>query len=550
MPNRILWRRLAPAELFVRLQLPFLVGLGLIAIATVSIVPELRLDGPLTTGVLVGILASVLFFAFPASWIASPAIIAIPALDIVAIALVRSSLYPFLPSVGMLCLFPFAWIAYRFPWQGLLVVFAGGVLIASTPLVLGEAPASTPLAVLNVVTLPAIATAISIGVHLAAVGFRAGRAEVTQANDTLHRAAESAEDRQRLLRSVIDTVDAAVACYDADGRLFLANAKAYELASAAGYALDAPPYSGEHVMMADKRTPVRPDDQMIPRALRGEVVRSHLEWIGEPGEQVAVLASAQQAVRENGELLGTVVAAYDVTELAHAIEVREDFLATVSHELRTPLTSIIGYTELISDTLGEDAVSLGVERALTVIGRNAETLSDRVGQLLTAAPRRLELNIAEGDLAVALRRTARSLTVLAERAGQDIEVDLPDSLVVTADVKRLAQATENLLSNAIKYTPSGGRISLRAGLADGDTVAIAVKDSGIGMTPDEQSQVFSRFYRSRRVKDEAIPGLGIGLSVVDSIVRAHDGSVQIDSAPGVGSTFTLRIPAVSRMGRR
>lgn len=544
VPNRILWRRLEPTQLFVRLQLPFVVALTLLALATVVAVPELHLDGPLALGTLIGLAASGAFFLYPRSWIGSAAIILIPVLDIVAVALIRSSLYPYLPTVGMLCLFPFAWIAYRFPWPGLLVVAAGGALISATPFVLGTVTLSTPLATLNVITLPAVATAISVGVHLAAVSFRAGREEVTQANETLRQAVVAAEDGQRLLRSVIDTVDASVAYYDASGELVVANDRAYELATAAGFALDSPPYSGSHVMKADKRTHLAPTEQMIPRALRGELVSSHLEWIGEAGSQVAVLASAQQVVRSNGDLLGTVVAAYDVTELAHAIEIREEFLATVSHELRTPLTSIIGYTELVTETLGDDVYDLGVARALTVIRRNAETLSDRVGQLLTAAPRRLELNVVEGDLAVALRRTAEPLTVLAERAGQEITVDLPSRLWVKADVKRLAQAAENLLSNAVKYTPRGGSIALRASRTSDDEVTIEVRDTGIGMTAEEQSQVFARFYRARRAKDEAIPGLGIGLSVVDSIVRAHDGRIEITSSPGQGSTFALRLPAM------
>lgn len=542
MPDRFLWTPLRPGQVFSRLQLPFLTGIVLIPCAVAVAVPVIDNAQVMLAGMFIAALASSLLLIPSRRWFDSSWVIIVPLLDIVAIALVRAPLQPLLPAVGMLCLFPFAWIAYRFRWPGLLVVLAGGIFIASFPFALGGQSVTTPIAALNVITLPLIATGISGGIHLGSLSFQRGRRHVETAARELRQALEHSRDDQLVLRSVIDTFNGAVAFYNARNELELANAAAERLVATVGFRLDVPPYAGHHVLMADRRTEIPFEEQIIPRALRGEVIASHMEWLGSPGNQIAILASSRRVHRDDGSLLGTVIAAYDVTELANAIQVREEFLTTVSHELRTPLTSIIGFTDEVIDTLGPRAAHLGVDVFLATISRNADTLLERVNDLLTAADKTIELEPVTTDLVALLTRTATPLQLAAQRAGISLITRLPSELWAELDPARITQAVENLLTNAIKFTARGGTVTISAEDEGNGNVLITVSDTGIGMTVDEQRRVFDRFYRAQTVRENAIQGIGVGLSIVKAIVDRHRGRVTIESEPGAGSTISICVP--------
>lgn len=542
MPHRLLWTPLSAGQTFLRLQLPFLCGVLFFSVALALEVPTLRDSFVLWFGVAVTGAASMLFLLPGRRWLSTGWVVVIPLLDIVGIAAVRAALVPYLPTIGMLCLFPFAWIAYRFRWPALLLVFVSGVAIAALPFALGGRPITTLLAFINVSALPLIATGISVGIHLGAVSFRRGRERVEEAGRRLQALLEKSQDDELLLRSTLDTVTGAVAFYDANNQLVLANSAAEQMVDVVGFRLDTPPYAGSNVLMADRKTTIPFDEQIIPRALRGEVIASHLEWLGKPGNQIAILASSRRVHRADGMLLGTVIAAYDVTELANAIEIREEFLTTVSHELRTPLTSIIGFTDEIIDTLGDRADDLGVAAYLETVSRNADLLLDRVGELLTAADKRIELAVEETDIATLLDQVTGPLRLSAERAGIALEVEVPPGLTAVVDPARITQAVENLLTNAIKFTARGGTVTVRARRDDAGDLHISVSDTGIGMTPDEQRRVFDRFYRAQAVRRNAIQGIGVGLSIVKAIVDAHRGRVTVDSEQGVGTTIALCLP--------
>jgi signal transduction histidine kinase len=126
----------------------------------------------------------------------------------------------------------------------------------------------------------------------------------------------------------------------------------------------------------------------------------------------------------------------------------------------------------------------------------------------------------------------------------EVEEGLPP---VQVDADALEQAILNLLTNAMKYSGRGRRISLRLSRAAGDAV-IAVADDGIGIPAAEQARIFEKFYRVQTAESQRIPGTGLGLTLVDHIVRAHDGSIHVDSAPGRGSVFAIRLPIVPSTG--
>ena len=263
MPDRIVETPLSPRQLFAFVQLPFLAGVFLLSGLVVVAVPDLTESAPLGVGLL-GVLAASLLFLLPAKgWMLTSAIIVIPVIDIVSIGFVRAAVMPFLPSVGLLCLLPFAWIAYRFRWPGLILILGSGVFITVLPFFLGANSSSTLLAVLNVITLPAVATGISIAIHLATRIFEKRRVAVRDAALELRAALQESQEAQLLLRSVLDTVSGAVVYYNACDEFVLANSAAETFSQGAGFRLDMPPFAGRQVRMADRSTPIPLEQQVL-----------------------------------------------------------------------------------------------------------------------------------------------------------------------------------------------------------------------------------------------------------------------------------------------
>ena len=125
--------------------------------------------------------------------------------------------------------------------------------------------------------------------------------------------------------------------------------------------------------------------------------------------------------------------------------------------------------------------------------------------------------------------------------GVTIESEVPEELVLTMDRDRMRQVADNLVSNALKYTPRGGRVSVRL-RPDGERVELAVRDTGIGIDAPDRDRLFTRFFRARQAAERNIQGVGLGLSIARSIVESHGGRIEVDSQPGEGSVFRVRIP--------
>ena len=222
---------------------------------------------------------------------------------------------------------------------------------------------------------------------------------------------------------------------------------------------------------------------------------------------------------------------------------KDEFVALVSHELRTPLTSIRGYLELVLD--GEAGKVTDEQRQfLGVVERNANRLLDLVGDLLFLAQieaGKLTLEVGAVDLAAVAAESVETSRPLAEE--KDITLTLATSPLplLAGDRARLAQLLDNLVSNAIKFTPEGGRVDVRASSARGNTV-LEVRDTGMGISADEQEYVFERFFRTSRATEQAIQGTGLGLAISKAIVHAHGGQITLASNEGEGATFRVVIP--------
>jgi two-component system phosphate regulon sensor histidine kinase PhoR len=244
-----------------------------------------------------------------------------------------------------------------------------------------------------------------------------------------------------------------------------------------------------------------------------------------------------------GELSGAVLVLHDVTELRHLEEVRRDFVANVSHEVKTPLTAIRGMVETILEdpSMDEPTRNRFLERVRSQAGR----LSALVTDLLTLSRvERREEAPEKGtlDLRGPVRESFEQQTSEGEDKGLSMEIETPDSPVpVFGDMEALRQAVDNLLSNAVRYTPSEGRIWVRL-RTEGEFAVVEVQDTGIGIEPRHQERVFERFYRVDKARSRELGGTGLGLSIVKHITIAHEGSVSLESAPGQGSTFRIRLP--------
>ncbi|GAA1913274.1 sensor histidine kinase [Nocardioides marmoribigeumensis] len=234
-------------------------------------------------------------------------------------------------------------------------------------------------------------------------------------------------------------------------------------------------------------------------------------------------------------------------------QAKTDFVATVSHELRTPLSSIRGYSELLREgMLG--ALSSEQDRAVEVIDRNADRLLRLVGDLLTLA----EVDSGAGshhealepvDLTAVVHDSHRSLLPILR--ARRLEVVLPERGLVPTVLgvaSHLDRVVLNLLSNAVKFTEDLGRVVVELCLADAPDptrpahVVLSVRDSGIGISREQQHRLFERFFRSVEAQQAAIQGTGLGLAVCKAIVDAHGGTIHVDSEVGVGTTVTVSLP--------
>lgn len=216
-----------------------------------------------------------------------------------------------------------------------------------------------------------------------------------------------------------------------------------------------------------------------------------------------------------------------------------ELLDIVAHDLKTPITAVKGYIELIEQAGAlNERQQMFAERAFSGLRRMEQlvTMLLDVTWIDTEKP----LDWRTCDLRAMIDESVLLVESLATPRGISITVDAEPSLgTILGDARRLSQVFNNLLSNAIKYNHDNGLIEISAG-GDSEWAYIRVRDTGIGIAPDEHAQVFDRFFRARTGR--LIEGTGLGLAIVKEVVERHGGSVRLESAPDVGSTFTVILP--------
>jgi signal transduction histidine kinase len=250
-------------------------------------------------------------------------------------------------------------------------------------------------------------------------------------------------------------------------------------------------------------------------------------------------------------------AAKEVAEAANAA--KSSFLANVSHELRTPLTSILGFARLIERRSEEVVAPLlaghedrKVQRAVAQISGNAQiiyresqrltTLINGILDLAKIEAGRVEWNMREVDPGEVVRRALEATHGLIEgRPAVRLVAEIDDGLpIVIADHDRLVQVVINLVSNAVKFTPAGD-VTVRARV-EGERVVVSVRDTGVGIAPEDHAAVFEQFKQVGDTLTEKPQGTGLGLPICKQIVEHHGGRIWLESARGHGSTFSFDLP--------
>jgi signal transduction histidine kinase/CHASE3 domain sensor protein len=353
-----------------------------------------------------------------------------------------------------------------------------------------------------------------------------GRGEAREVAEAFNAMAAALERRsaelsaeQRVKTAVLDATPDAIGLFDAEGAAVVENAPMRALRER----------HGDAVLAGARGSPGAEAE------LRDELA------LGRAGADRAFLRYAAPVHDAGGIAIGRLVVLRDVTAERESERMKDEFFALVSHELRTPLTAILGHVELLladAPLDGED------RRSLDVVARNASRLLRLVGDLLFVAQVQAgapSIVVGDVDLAAIAREAVDAARPAAEEAGVTLTVRAEPVPAGRGDRDRLAQALDNLLSNAIKFTPAGGGVEVRL-RAQGEHARLEVADTGIGIPAGEEGRLFERFFRASSATERAIPGIGLGLTIVEAIVKGHGGRIAVASSPDGGATFSVELP--------
>lgn len=261
------------------------------------------------------------------------------------------------------------------------------------------------------------------------------------------------------------------------------------------------------------------------------------------GSRISLGVTYAALLDDQGRLLNIIANVHDITHFRRAEEAKSTFISVISHELKTPVAVIKGYASTLRrDDANWDRKTL--QEGLTVIEEETDRLTALINNLLAASKLQAEgMRLSQVDavdlVQIVLRSAERLQTQTRKhRLILDFSDDFPHIL---GDEARLRQVFDNLIGNAIKYSPDGGEVRV-AGAFDAQQVTVSVSDQGVGIPQDEQGRIFERFYRVDDALSRRTQGTGLGLYLAQAVVRAHGGTIAVESQPGKGATFRVTLP--------
>lgn len=361
-------------------------------------------------------------------------------------------------------------------------------------------------------------------------------------------APEAARARERAPADIIDRViDAAIAgmpdpviVLDRDGGVRAFNMHATELA---------PALARGHLLSFAMRHPNVLDALRRARTAQAELRAEFFERV--PADRWWEAVITPVAIEAFGRTFALIVVVFhDRTALRQIEEMRADFVANASHELRTPLAALSGFIDTLRGSARADAQAR--DRFLGIMKDQADRMARVIDDLLSLSRIELKAHLhpeTNVDLVAIVRQVADALQVLAKDRDVTIALDAAvGPVTVLGDRDELIRVFENLIENALKYGASGKRVNIvlacEATGAGGEAVA-SVCDYGPGIAPEHLPRLTERFYRVDVAGSRAQGGTGLGLALVKHILQRHRGRLLIDSTPGQGATFTIRLPLVA-----
>jgi PAS domain S-box-containing protein len=363
--------------------------------------------------------------------------------------------------------------------------------------------------------------------------------EIIRVEKELRNALDATETAHNLLNAILNSVTAGLIVVNPDDMILMVNPaaevflglKASEMVGVPVAEIIVDPEFLERVRLAlagiEKSAPIQLTLDNIP-----EVKQRFLQII---------VASMKETP---GDVLGAVAILHDVTREHEINQMKDEFISTAAHELRTPMTSILGYTELMLEQIEQFEIDQ-LKEFLQIIFDRSTALSQIVSDMLdlsrVQSGRLVSLEQVSGDLVDLVRQILPSYKYNDNQCKVlvDAEEELP---LILFDPYKITQVFDNLISNAIKYSPDGGviKVALKTTF---DEIVVTVEDQGLGMSPEQQEKVFDKFYRADS-SNTAISGLGLGMSLVKSIIEVHGGRIWVKSEEGVGTVVHFTLPRV------
>ncbi len=348
---------------------------------------------------------------------------------------------------------------------------------------------------------------------------------------------EVAQEKSRM-RTIINAIDDGILVINQQGEVVLCNPRFLTMLNIAEHLVPGQPVL--HLL------PAVLHEQIFEILSKKEALHGiEQELVIQPPAKLVLMANTASITDENGRFLGVVSVLRDISELKKLEILKSQFVNMAAHELKAPLSAVQGYLDMVIEkTLGDAPETY--EGYLRRSSERCQALISLINDLLNISRMQsgtVKREIERIDVVYVIRTITEFYQNEIDKAGLTLTVSQDGPLWVAADRDEIQRIFQNLISNAIKYNRRDGEIEIKASAA-GRFAQISVRDSGIGMTPEEQERLFEEFFRAKNAFTRQISGTGLGLTIVKKIVDAYAGRMDVQSTYQVGTTFTVYLPII------